>query len=132
MVSIQGAITVKLHYSLFRCQLPDGVTKILNLEAISQISIEANALGKLSYWVFLLDGESVLLPEAIGHSLERAWSIFLTAKHAQHHAQQFIPNGIASFPMVKSALMVDSFLADAAHNAHWDSEYLDDQPIPFT
>lgn len=116
---------MKLHYSLFRCQLPDGVTKIINLEAISQISIEANSMGKFSYWVFLLDGESVLLPETVGRNLERSWSIFLTAKHAQHHAQQFIPNGIPSFPMIQSALLVDSFLADAAHNAHWDEE------IPF-
>lgn len=112
---------MKLHYSLFRCQTPDGVSKIINLDCISQVSIEANSTGKLSYWVFLLDGESVLLPEAIGHSLERAWSIFLTAKHAQHHATQFIPNGIPSFPMVRSALMVDTFLADAAHNAHLHS-----------
>lgn len=82
-------------------------------------------MGKFSYWVFLLDGESVLLPETVGRNLERSWSIFLTAKHAQHHAQQFIPNGIPSFPMIQSALLVDSFLADAAHNAHWDEE------IPF-
>lgn len=113
---------MNLHYSLFRCQLPDGVIKILNLDAISQISIEPNRMGNfsgnLSYWVFLLDGETILLPECEGQRLERAWSIHQTAKYASFHAGEFIPNGIPSFPLIKNALMIDTYLADAAHNAH--------------
>lgn len=107
---------MKQHYSLFRCQLPDGVTKIINLDTISQITIYQQ--NNNAYWVNLLDGEAFHLERSEGERLEQSWSIFLTAKFAQHHAPAFIPNGIPSFPLIKSALEVDQYLADAAHNAH--------------
>lgn len=109
---------LKYHYSLFAVQLADGYKKILNLDAISQISIEPNACGKFAYWVFLIDGESVMLPEAEGHRLERAWSIFLTAKFAQHHVPVTLSTAQPNFPTVEESVLVSSYLHDAARNAH--------------
>lgn len=113
---------LKYHYSLFAVQLADGCKKILNLDAISQVSIESNACGKLCYWIFLIDGESVMLPEAEGHRLERAWSIFLTAKFAQHHVPVTLSTGQPNFPTVENSLLISTYLADAAHNAHLNGE----------
>jgi hypothetical protein len=107
---------MNLHYSLFRCQLPDGATKVINLDAISQISIYHRCQN--AYWVNLLDGEAFHIDSGEGQRLERAWSIHQTAKYASYHAGEFIPNGIPSFPLIKNALMIDTYLADAAHNAH--------------
>lgn len=106
---------MNLHYSLFRCQLPDGVIKILNLDGISQLTIcPAHDVGSVD----LVDGETVYLDLTEAQRLERAWSIHQTAKYASFHAGEFIPNGIPSFPLIKNALMIDTYLADAAHNAH--------------
>jgi hypothetical protein len=112
---------MNLHYSLFRCQLPDGVTCILNLELITEIQIERDPVRR-GFSVSLVDGKVVHIPATEGDRLIKAWSIHQTAKYASYHAGEFIPNGIPSFPLIKSALLIDTYLADAAHNAHLVSE----------
>ncbi|MBE9193873.1 hypothetical protein IQ219_00685 [Synechocystis sp. LEGE 06083] len=107
---------MNLHYSLFRCQLPDGVVKILNLDAIAQITIYQQ--NRNLHWVSCLDGDDFQIEASEGDRLVQAWSIHQTAQYASYHAGEFIPNGIPSFPLIKSALLIDTYLADAAHNAH--------------
>ncbi|AIE73858.1 hypothetical protein D082_13300 [Synechocystis sp. PCC 6714] len=100
--------------------MPDGVTKILNLDTITQVTVCTNNV--YPYRVNVLDGFAFHLDSSEGQRLERAWSIHQTAKYASYHAGEFIPNGIPSFPLIKSALLIDTYLADAAHNAHLVTE----------
>jgi hypothetical protein len=92
------------------------VTKILNLDHVSCITTDPSN-KRVEYFVFI-DGDCVILPQPEGERLIQAWSIHQTAKYASYHAGEFIPNGIPSFPLIKSALLIDTYLADAAHNAH--------------
>ncbi|MBE9204325.1 hypothetical protein IQ218_13860 [Synechocystis salina LEGE 06099] len=108
---------MNLHYSLFRCQLPHGQVAIINLDQISQVRIEVDPSTR-GVSVSLLNGSTIGLTLTEGERLIQALSVHQTAKYASYHAGEFIPNGIPSFPLIKNALMIDTYLADAAHNAH--------------
>lgn len=104
---------MKNHYSLFRCQDPDGYTRVINLDAICHISIEpSQTIDAVSYWVFLLDGEAVLVDAVAGEALLKAWNVFLAVKHATHYVlRQVDPYG-ANTTAIKSCLRIEQFLVN--------------------
>ena len=122
-MAIKWSLQLKNHYSLFRFQDPDGLTRIINLDAISHISIEpSQCIDSVSYWVFMLDGESIMVGSIEGEALLKAWNIFLSVKHSQHHVLTQVDTFGCNPQAVNSGLRLEKFLLDTVTLAHQESE----------